>query len=86
MLDLFSLLSTLELLTRDPNSVESSTSSSMEPSPVFISIFLGQLKVITLVFVGFVIRPIAAAAASTLSSYVKELYAEVSKATDTVRQ
>ena len=42
----------------------------MEPSLFFISILLGQLKVITLVFFGFAIRPIAAAAGSTQSSNV----------------
>ena len=40
----------------------------MEPSLVFIYILLGQLKVITLVFFGLAIRPIAATAVSTLSS------------------
>ena len=50
--------------------MKSSTSFSMEPSLVFMSILLGQLKVITLVLFGFAIRPIAAAAVSTLPSNV----------------
>ena len=50
--------------------MKSSTSSIMEPSLAVISTLLGHLKVITLVFFGFAVRPIAAAAVSTLSSNV----------------